>query len=191
MSHRWPLVVACGKFQPFHVEHLEYVLKAFEFGEHVVIGITNPDPMHIREEETDPRRSTREANPFTYYERYLMVRDSLRDADINCLRYDIVPFPINVPEVWFNYVPQNAVFLLTLYEDDQWLKVRKAKLEAAGLKTEVLWSKPNKGITGAEVRQKIRAGHEWDEHLPPAVARIIRECGLEPKLHEIEPDRIK
>lgn len=43
MNQLWPLVAVCGKFQPFHNDHLKYVLSAFEFGEHVIIGVTNPD----------------------------------------------------------------------------------------------------------------------------------------------------
>jgi nicotinamide mononucleotide adenylyltransferase len=179
MSYKWPLVAVCGKFQPFHVEHLKYVLKAFEVGEHAIIGITNPDPTYIRMEETDPQRSTSEANPFTYYERYMMVVGSLRDYGIDPLRYDIVPFPINVPGSWFNYIPKHAVFLLTLYDEDKWLQVRKRKLEDKGIRTEVLWSKPNKGVVGAEVRRRIRAGLEWEELVPQATSRVIKDLGLD------------
>jgi cytidyltransferase-like protein len=185
MSHRWPLVAVCGKFQPFHIEHLEYVLKAFELGSNVIVGITNPDPTYIREEAADPVRSTTEANPFTYYERYLMVRDSLRDVGICYDRYDIVPFPINVPGAWFNYIPRNAVFLITLYDEDPWLMVRKNKLEEGGAKTEVLWAKPKKGISGADIRRNMRAGSNWNEHVPPAVARIVKELHLDQRLNRM------
>ena len=179
---RWPLVAVCGKFQPFHNEHLTYVLAAFDLGEHVVVGITNPDPTYVRDEVADPRRSRPESNPATYFERHLMVDRSLGDAGIAGDRYTIVPFPLNVPTSWFSYVPRDAVFLLTLYDDDPWLLERKARLEGHGLITHVLWSRPAKGVVGTEVRRLIAEGGEWRQAVPPAVARVISERGIDARI---------
>lgn len=183
-SFKWPLVAVCGKFQPFHNEHLTYVLAAFKVGEHVIIGITNPDPTYIREEDADPIRSTIEANPFTYYERHLMVVECLRDEEIDQIRYDVVPFPINVPESWFYYIPKQAIFLLTLYDEDKWLLRRKKILELHGIHTEVLWTKQKKGITGTEIRRRIRLGTNWEELVPLATRRIIKRHGLENRIRK-------
>jgi cytidyltransferase-like protein len=182
IGKKLPLVAVCGKFQPFHTEHFDYVLQAFTVGDHVIIGITNPDPTYVRFEEADPQRSTLDANPFTYYERYLMVLESLRDKDIGPEKYDIVPFPINVPEFWFNYIPKEAVFLLTLYDDDKWLEVRKKKLEEKGIITKVLWSRPKKGISGSQVRNQIKQGLPWDILVPSGTARVIRRLHIEERL---------
>jgi nicotinamide mononucleotide adenylyltransferase len=175
---QWPLVAACGKFQPFHSEHLAYILEAIRVGEHVIVGITNPDPHYVRFEPMDPQRSTPESNPFTYYERYLMVRGSLEEAGVGASRYDIVPFPLNVPESWFCYIPQEAVFLVTLYDDDEWLLDRKHKLIRGGVRTHVLWHKPGKTVVGTDIRARIRAGLEWESMVPPATARIIKSLRL-------------
>jgi cytidyltransferase-like protein len=172
---REPLVAVCGKFQPLHNEHLLYILEAFELGKHVIIGITNPDPWMTRPEDADPIRGLPESNPFTYYERYKMVRNSLSEKGVDSARFDIVPFPINLPEIWHHYIPASAVFLITLYEDDQWLEVRRKKLEEAGLSVWVLWSKPDKGITGSEVRSLIKNNREWEHLVPSGAVRVIRE----------------
>jgi len=55
-----------GRFQPFHLGHLEYLKGAAERSEAVFVGITNPDPTRIREESSDPLRHLPESNPFTY-----------------------------------------------------------------------------------------------------------------------------
>src|ERR1700735_1096255 len=99
MDH-FPLAVVCGKFEPFHREHLDYVQAALEVADRIIIGITNPDTSYVRHEDLDPVRSTAEANVATYYERYLMVKGSLADAGISLARFDIVPFPINTPSHW-------------------------------------------------------------------------------------------
>jgi len=175
-------VAVCGKFQPFHNEHLAYVLAAFDLGDHVVVGITNPDPTYVRDEVADPRRSRPESNPATYFERHLMVDGSLRAASIACDRYTIVPFPLNVPTSWAAYMPRDAVFLLTLYDDDPWLLERKRQLEREGLTTHVMWSRPTKGVVGTEVRRLIAEGREWRDAVPPTVARVITERGIDARI---------
>lgn len=176
-NSRDPLVAVCGKFQPLHNEHLLYILRAFEVGERVIIGITNPDPTMTRHEDADPVRGLQESNPFTYYERYEMVRNCLRDSGVDPSRFDIVPFPINVPELWHHYIPASAVFLITLYEDDKWLEVRRRKLENAGLTVRVLWAKEGKGITGRDVRDLILHDQEWEHLVPFGAAQVVRKVG--------------
>jgi hypothetical protein len=44
---------------------------------HLIVGITNPDPALTRKDAADPARSSADANPFTYYERYQMVKTTV------------------------------------------------------------------------------------------------------------------
>ncbi len=64
---RWGMIH--GRFQPFHLGHLEYLRLAAERSEMLIVGITNPDPGQIAEEETAQHRHRDEANPYTYFER--------------------------------------------------------------------------------------------------------------------------
>jgi nicotinamide-nucleotide adenylyltransferase len=43
-----------GRFQPFHSGHLQYALAALQRCAHLIVGITNPDPSAIVQEQTDP-----------------------------------------------------------------------------------------------------------------------------------------
>ena len=58
-----------GRFQPFHNGHLEYLLGAYERSSEVFVGITNPDPLRIRPEASDPLRHLPESNPWSYAEK--------------------------------------------------------------------------------------------------------------------------
>lgn len=178
MAPRWPLVLACGKFQPFHNDHLRYVAAAFDVGEQVVIGITNPDPGYVRFEEADPQRSEPTSNPASYYERLLMVTGAMSDLGIERERYEVVPFPLNVPQSWASYVPLDAVVLLTLYDDDPWLDRRRQLLQQHGLRTHVLWRKAAKGVVGADVRRRIGVEQAWEPLVPAATVRVLRERGI-------------
>ncbi|MGC4804619.1 adenylyltransferase/cytidyltransferase family protein [Micromonospora sp. DT233] len=171
---RYPVAVIHGRFQPLHWGHLEYLLAGAERAELLVVGITNPDPTLVALEETDPQRGRPESNPFTYYERYLMVEGALRDAGVAPERVRIVPFPHSFPERLAHYAPRNAVYLLTVY--DEWGDTKVDRFQRLGLTTEVMWRRTDKPISGSRVRAAIAAGQDWTDLVPPAVARVIKEA---------------
>ena len=106
-----------GRFQVLHNDHLRYLLAGKARCRHLVVGITNPDPSLTAADEADPERHDPHANPLTYYERYVMVRDVLREAGLSEQEYLIVPFPVNRPELYRFYVPLDGTFFLTIYDD--------------------------------------------------------------------------
>ncbi len=174
MMNRYRYGVVHGRFQPFHNDHLKYVLTALERSETLFIGITNPDPSSIRFDASDPNRSTDISNPFTFCERMEMIRESLVDAvgdDVSRVR--IVPFPINVPWLLKYYTPADAVYFLTIY--DEWGEKKQAELAKHGFRTEVLWykSKEEKNITATKIRDGILKGKQWWHLAPSGTKRVI------------------
>ena len=166
-----------GRFQLLHSDHLKYLLAGKERCEHLVVGITNPDPTLTRGDFADPARSSRESNPFTYFERYCMVRDALADEGLRD-EISIVPFPINFPELYHYYLPMQANFFLTIY--DEWGKKKLRLFKELGLATEILWhrSLAGKGLSATEIRQKMINGEPWEDLVPPAVARLVQRFAL-------------
>jgi len=71
-----------GRFQPFHCGHLQYTLAALARCDHLLVGITNPDPSLIVAEPTDPERHHPAANVFTFFERQCMIRAALAEAGV-------------------------------------------------------------------------------------------------------------
>ena len=92
------LGVIHGRFQVLHNDHLVYLLAGKKRCEHLVIGITNPEPALTAADAADPQRSMVEANPFTYFERYRMVFAAMLWAGVKADQFSIVPLPINFPE---------------------------------------------------------------------------------------------
>jgi nicotinamide-nucleotide adenylyltransferase len=168
-----------GRFQPFHAGHLEYAKKAAERSRHLFIGITNPDPSTVVPEASDPERHLAVNNPFTFFERMMMVRAALADEGFDPHRYSIIPFPIHHPERWFHYFPPETVQFVRVFSG--WGQEKVERLRAAGLRVEVLDAGREKAVSGAEVRARLRAGADWDALVPPAVARVLREIGGEEK----------
>lgn len=174
----YSLALACGKFQPFHNEHLEYLLAALEITEHLIVGITNAEPSHTRDTAADLKRSSPQTNVAAYFERMAMVRESLTDSGIEANRFDITPFPVNRPEIWHHYIPRDIPVLITLYDDDPWLQIRQRIMEEHGHRTHVLTSSPTKGIVGEDVRRRIVDGAPWRHLVPLGTQRVMDKFDL-------------
>jgi nicotinamide mononucleotide adenylyltransferase len=179
------LGVIHGRFQILHNDHLKYLLAGKARCKHLFVGITNPDPTLTREDPADPQRSDAAANPLTYYERYLLLRASFEEAGITHPDFSIVPFPVNLIELYKYYVPLDAVFYLTIY--DQWGRRKLDLFQSLGLKTEVMWEKSpqEKGLTGAEIRRRMIAGESWEHLVPPAAAALMKKWGIPNRLRTL------
>ena len=174
--------VAHGRFQLFHLDHLKYVLAAKERCRHLVVGITNPDPTLTKFDPADPHRSAEVDNPLTFYERYVLLREALLEAGLNFREFSLVPLPINFPELYRYYVPLDATFFLTIY--DEWGERKLAMFTSLGLTVDILWRRPKseKGLTATALRRMMGLNQPWEHLVPPAVARLVRDLGLQERL---------
>jgi nicotinamide mononucleotide adenylyltransferase len=178
--------VAHGRFQLFHLDHLKYVLAAKERCRHLVVGITNPDPTLTKFDPADPHRSSEVDNPLTLYERYVMIRETLLDSGLNFREFSLVPFPINFPGLYRYYLPLEATFFLTIY--DEWGEKKLAMFTSLGLKVDILWRKPKseKGLTATALRRMMGLDQPWEHLVPQTVARLVKELGLRERLSLLE-----
>jgi len=176
---RAAFAVVHGRFQPFHHEHLAYCRLGLERGDTLIVGITNFDPSLARPEPTNPLRHEPAANPFSYWERALMIRDALLDDGVPAERFVLVAFPIHHPERWAHYLPcdpDRTIHVIRVFSP--WEKEKARRLEAAGLRVEVIASGV-KSISASEVRRRIAAGNGWEPLVPNAVREwIIRLDGI-------------
>lgn len=174
-----------GRFQVLHNDHLVYLLAGKAECEHLVVGITNPDPVLTQKEEADPARSCPAANPLTFYERMLLVKCALTDAGLEGSDFSITPFPVNFPELYSAYVPLEACFFLTIY--DQWGRRKLEHFQALGLKTKVLWERTpqTKGLSGSQVRKAMAAGEPWEHLVPESTAVLCKAWDLSERLQKL------
>jgi nicotinamide mononucleotide adenylyltransferase len=176
-----------GRFQPLHLEHMNhYILKAKEKCNLLIVGITNPDPSLTKHDDSNPHRSIDTSNPFTYFERYIMIKEALLDAGIKRDEFEIVPFPINFPELLKYYVPiEKSIFYMTIF--DEWGLKKKQLLESLGARVEVLETgKIEEKLSSSEIRKRIIEGKEWKNLVPSAVYKIIKDYKLDERLKMIK-----
>jgi len=182
-SRRADIAVIHGRFQPLHVGHLEYLLAGKRTCRLLVVGITNPDPESIMPESTDPARGLCSSNPCTFYERYLMLEEALVEAQVPRSEFRIVPFPHGRPHLLSHYAPADALYLLTIY--DEWGEAKLERFQRLNLATYVMWRRSAKVTSGSKIRSMIVGGDsQWEKLVPPAVARVIHEQGIDHRLRD-------
>lgn len=171
-----------GRFQIFHLDHLKYLLSGKALCRHLVVGVTNPDPLLTQDDPADLQRSSPEANPLSYYERAVLIRTSLVDAGAGLSEFTIVPFPINRPELYGCYVPLDAVFFLSIY--DGWGVRKKELFQKNGLKVHVLRevSLDQKGLSASFIRQAMMNDSPWESDVPPGAAALMKTWGIPERL---------
>lgn len=177
-----------GRFQILHNDHVKYLMASKELCQHLIVGITNPDPLLTKNHESNPHRSTKLNNPLTYYERMCMIKAVLLEQGLDLSEFSIVPFPINLPHLLKYYVPLDKVFFLSIYDD--WGKQKKAYLEDLGLNVHVLWDVPleKKGISGRDVRKLMVNGEVWEHLVPKSVSKFVKENDIITRLKVIEDE---
>lgn len=171
-----------GRFQMLHVGHMEYLLAGKERCEYLIIGITNPDSFLTKYSDANPHRSTSLANPLTYFERFQMIKLAMIEAGVKRNEFDIVPFPINYPELIFNYAPRSAKYYMTIY--DEWSREKQLSLQELGCNIEVMWTRTNseKVTCGSEVRDCILHKKPWKHLVPNSVYSYIIQNGIDERI---------
>ena len=174
-----------GRFQVLHNDHMKYLMVGKNLCRHLVVGITNPDPFLTKMENADAERNNPLANPLTYYERYVLVHAALEEKGLTPDQFSIVPFPINFPERYKYYVPMDAVFFLTIY--DEWGKTKLEYFRDQDLKTHVLWEVPfeKKGISAGYVRDLMIHEKPWEHLVSQRVAAILNEWEIPERLKKM------
>ena len=174
-----------GRFQILHNDHLAYLLAGKAECGHLVVGITNPDPSLTAKDDSDPERSDPRANPLTFYQRLLLVKCALVHAGFGEADFSVTPLPINFPEHYSAYVPMQATFYLTIY--DEWGRRKQEYFQSLGLKTKVLWERTpqTKGISGSHIRQAMSAGQPWEHLVPESTAVLCKAWRLPEKLRKV------
>lgn len=173
-ADRRRLHVINGRFQPFHLGHLEYAVAAAADCDVLVVGLTRVPGLEIPEEGVTaaPHRLSDDHNPLTFGERALIVQATLEtEPEIRC-DVVIVPFPIEKPHVLRSFVPPNWHIVTTLHEP--WNREKIRILSELGYNVSVVCEGSEKLARGQDIRGLMRAGDEsWRAGVPAMTARML------------------
>jgi len=171
-----------GRFQPFHNEHLEYVMAALAQCQFLWIGITKYDV----ETEVSPLGRDREKpenNPLSYIERVLIISETLCDLGVGKGSFSFIPFPIEHPQKLRQFLQLAVPCFTTVCEP--WNLEKIKVLREQGYEVRVLWDR-EKTITGQSVRERILSGDpSWREDVPPATTRAMELLKIVERLRRL------
>jgi cytidyltransferase-like protein len=171
-----------GRFQPPHLDHLEYIEAGIALAEHLIIGITQPEIEALVACPEDPHRAQSNENPFTYSERCNLIRAMLTAKEISSSRFSFSRFPIETPDILNDFIATNIPCLTTIR--DEWNLVKIERLRALNYSVHVLWDRTGQpGIRGSDIRKKIAENDaSWRDALHPSVTSYLIDSGLLEKI---------
>lgn len=168
-----PVLAVTGRFQPFHVDHLELVQWALAHAEKVCIGVTNPCSELRQAHPASAHRHRADANPWNDAQRAALIRAALDAASVPVARYDIVPFPLDDPSRWPAILPAGTPQLVRVFSD--WEREKLRRFEAAGYPVVALQGDPERRISATDIRSAMANGAPWQHWVPPGARELLLE----------------
>lgn len=169
-----------GRFQPFHHEHLEYVLWGLSNSKKCIIAITQPDITHLSETHGAVHRAKPEGNPFTFEERKKMITLSLQRLGIENDKYEIIQFDVdNMADSFQKHslIDIKPVQFVKVYSE--WEIYKKTQLNELGYQVvEINESHKEfatKNVTGTLVRELINANRNWIDYVPFGTQKVVKD----------------
>ena len=148
-----------GRFQPFHLGHLDTIKIVLKSVDELVVVIGSAQYSHTLE------------NPFTAGERVEMATEALREEGI--ADFYVVPIEdINEHGRWVAHV-ESLVPRFSAVSTNNPLNQRLFHEEGYEVCTTPLYSRSR--YSGTVIRRRILQGKAWKALVPRAVARIIDE----------------
>jgi nicotinamide-nucleotide adenylyltransferase len=150
-----------GRFQPFHLGHLEAIRYVLKEVDEAVIAIGSAQYSHNAN------------NPFTAGERLIMIRKALDEASVDYSRVWVVPVPdVHLHMLWVaaleGYTPRFNV----VYSNEP--LTRRLFMEA-GYKVKRIRFFERKNYNSTLVREKMLHDDSWTTLVPKSVAKFITE----------------
>jgi nicotinamide-nucleotide adenylyltransferase len=155
-----------GRFQPFHLGHLEAVKYILSNSREMIIVIGSAQESHTLE------------NPFTAGERVYMVRLALSEINVDPGRYYIIPvIDLDVHSLWVSHVCSYVPKFDVVYSNEP--LTRRLFIEG-GFRVESIPFFKRELCSATEIRRRMLMGLNWEELVPKSVAEYIKEIkGIE------------
>ena len=160
-----------GRFQPFHLGHLEAVQYILSKVDDLVIVIGSAQHSHTLE------------NPFTAGERITMVRLALKEATVSPDKYIVMPLSDQeFHKVWVAHLLSQTPEFQAAYTNEP---LTGLLLKEAGVRVEKIPFFHRDLYTSTEVRTRMLNGGDWGTLLPKSVVAYLKKIGGEDRIREI------
>jgi len=150
-----------GRFQPFHLGHLDLVKQILSECDDVIIAITGSQFNYL------------EKDPFTAGERIELIHNSLKDESIDMSRCFIIPIEnqFNIA-TWLSYLEEILPKFDKVYSGNEYVKML---LGDSGIKVITPNFLQREQYNSTHIRKMIIEGKNWQSLVPNAVSDIIEK----------------
>jgi len=161
-----------GRFQPFHLGHLEAIRYILGNASELTIVVGSAQYSHTLDD------------PFTAGERVTMIRLALNEAGVDPSRYHIIPVPdLNVHGIWVSHVVSYVPDFDEVYTNDP--LTRCLFLEDGRFPVKPVPFQKRQIYSATEIRKRVLDEENWEELVPKSVAHFIKEIGGVERLRDL------
>lgn len=175
-----------GRFQPFHLGHLDIVKKILKENDRVILAIGSAEKNYVPE------------NPLTAGERYMMIDETLKAEKINPAKYSIVPVRnIDNYALWIDHMnlyvpPYDKIYTGSNIVKSCFEAANSGNSKASKAKRKLIKIKRTLPVSATKIRELmlvnangLKTKEKWENLVPKKTAEILKKLGLPSRLKNI------
>ena len=160
-----------GRFQPFHLGHLQCVQHVLNKLPEVIIAIGSAQFSHTLH------------NPFTAGERVTMIRLALDGAKVDAAKYYLIPIrDLRIHDLWVPHLISQTPRFEIVYSNEP---ITSRLFKESGFRVEPLPFYDRERYSSTAIRERVVRGDSWEELVPPSVAAYIKSIFGDERLKEL------
>ncbi len=150
-----------GRFQPFHLGHLDLVKKILDECDEIIIAVTSSQFNYL------------EKDPFTAGERIEMIHNSLKESDVDLSRCFVIGIEnqFNIA-TWASYLKAALPQFDKVYSGNDYVSMLLADSEIKVVPPKFL---DREQYNATKIRSMIINDENWQEIVPKAVSQHIEK----------------
>ena len=157
-----------GRFQPFHLGHLDLVKQILSECDEVIVAITSSQFNYL------------EKDPFTAGERIEMIHNSLKESSIDMGKCYIVALEnqLNI-STWASYLKSALPAFDKVYSGNDYVSMLLSDSGISVIKPEFL---KREHYNATKIRSMIMSDDDWKNHVPNAVFELLTKINAKNRL---------
>jgi len=152
-----------GRFQPFHLGHLEAVKYALKRVDYLYIVVGSAQRSHERD------------NPFTASERITMIKSALDGSEVDPSRWMAIPIAdADSHSLWVSTVESMVPKFDIVFTNDA---LTFLLFKGEGIDVKAVPYLDRSMYSATNVRDRILERKDWESLVPEQVARLVKKFG--------------
>jgi nicotinamide-nucleotide adenylyltransferase len=166
-----------GRFQPFHLGHLDLAKQILKECDEVIIAITSSQFNYLQKD------------PFTAGERIEMIHNSLKESniDLSCCIVVAIENQFNIA-TWASYLKSALPHFDKVYSGNEYVKMLLADSAIDVISPKFL---DRTKYNATNIRSLIISGDDWQKLVPNAVVKFLEKINAKNRLDIISKSDTK